>query len=42
IPTLRKQLWKDHLWNPSYYVGTCWDTPKEEVIQKYLETQKVI
>ncbi|MGB3882357.1 MAG: transposase, partial [Candidatus Methanoculleus thermohydrogenotrophicum] len=30
-----------HLWNPSYYVGTCGDTPKE-VIQKYLETQKVM
>ena len=39
-PALRKQLWDGHLWNPSYYVGTCGDTTKE-VIQKYIETQKV-
>ncbi len=40
-PDLRKQLWKGHLWNPSYYVGTCGDTTKE-VIRKYIETQKVM
>lgn len=40
-PDLRKQLWKGHLWNPSYYVGTCGDTTKD-VIQKYIETQKVM
>jgi putative transposase len=40
-PDLRNQLWKDHLWNPSYYVGTCGDTTKE-IIQKYIETQKVM
>lgn len=40
-PDLRKQLWKGHFWNPSYYVGTCGDTTKE-VIQKYIETQKVM
>jgi len=40
-PDLRKQLWNGHLWNPSYYVGTCGDTTKE-VIQKYIETQKVM
>ena len=40
-PDLRKQLWNGHLWNPSYYVGTCGDTTKE-VIRKYIETQKVM
>ncbi len=39
-PSLRKQLWHGHLWNPSYYVGTCGETTKE-VIQTYIETQKV-
>ncbi|MCC7566159.1 MAG: IS200/IS605 family transposase [Methanomicrobiaceae archaeon] len=40
-PDLRKQVWKGHLWNPSYYVGTCGATTKE-VIQKYIETQKAM
>jgi putative transposase len=40
-PDLRKQLWDGHLWNPSYYVGTCGDTTKD-VIRKYIETQKVM
>ena len=39
-PALRKQMWDGHHWHPSYYVGTCGDTTKE-VIQKYIETQKV-
>ncbi|HOI59138.1 MULTISPECIES: IS200/IS605 family transposase [unclassified Methanoculleus] len=39
-PELRKVLWKGHLWNPSYYVGTCGDVTKD-VIQGYIETQKV-
>jgi len=39
-PELRKVLWKGHLWNPSYYVGTCGDVTKD-VIQRYIETQKV-
>ncbi len=38
-PDLRKQLWNGHLWNPSYYVGTCGDTTKD-VIREYIETQK--
>ena len=39
-PEIKNQLWNGHLWNPSYYVGTCGDTTKA-VIQMYLETQKV-
>jgi putative transposase len=38
-PEIKNQLWNDHLWNPSYYVGTCGDTTKD-VIQMYIETQK--
>lgn len=39
-PEIKNQLWNGHLWNPSYYVGTCGDTTKA-VIQMYIETQKV-
>jgi putative transposase len=39
-PEIKNQLWNGHLWNPSYYVGTCGDTTKD-VIQMYIETQKV-
>ena len=39
-PEIKNQLCNGHLWNPSYYVGTCGDTTKA-VIQMYIETQKV-
>lgn len=39
-PEIKNELWNGHLWNPSYYVGTCGDTTKD-VIQMYIETQKV-
>jgi len=39
-PEIKKKLPNNHLWNPSYYVGTCGDTTKD-VIQMYIETQKV-
>ena len=38
-PEIKKRL-HGHLWNPSYYVGTCGDTTKD-VVQMYIETQKV-
>ena len=37
-PELRKQLWKGHLWNPSYFVGTAGNV-SAETIQKYIEDQ---
>jgi len=40
FPELKLQLWKGHLWNPSYYVGTMGDVTKD-VIQRYIERQKV-
>ncbi|MDG6221484.1 MAG: IS200/IS605 family transposase [Candidatus Thermoplasmatota archaeon] len=39
FPHLRQPLWKGHLWNPSYYVGTCGDVTKD-VIRNYINTQK--
>ena len=39
-PEIKYKLLNGHLWNPSYYVGTCGDTTKD-VIQMYIETQKV-
>jgi putative transposase len=39
-PEIRSKLWNGHLWNPSYYVGTCGDTTKG-VVRMYIETQKV-
>jgi putative transposase len=39
-PEIKSRLWNGHLWNPSYYVGTCGDTTKETV-KMYIETQKV-
>lgn len=38
-PELRKQLWKGHLWNPSYFVGTAGNV-SAETIQKYIEDQR--
>ena len=39
-PELRNQLWNGHLWNPSYYVGTCGDATKD-AIERYVAMQKV-
>lgn len=39
-PELRKQLWKGHLWNPSYFVGTAGNI-SAETIQRYIESQTV-
>ena len=39
FPELRSYMWKGHLWNPSYYVGTCGDCTRD-VVQKYIEMQK--
>jgi putative transposase len=39
FPDLKKGLWKGHLWNPSYYVGTAGSVSKE-VIKRYIDGQK--
>ncbi len=38
-PALRKKLYRGHLWNPSFYVGTVGDM-SEQVVKKYIESQK--
>jgi len=39
IPWLKQQLYRGHLWNPSYYIGTAGDVTKD-VIRKYIEMQR--
>ncbi len=39
FPELKNQLWKGHLWNPSYYCGTAGNVTKD-IIQKYIERQR--
>ena len=39
FPQLKKELYKGHLWNPSYYIETI-GSINEEVIKKYIENQK--
>jgi len=38
-PGLRKKLYKGHLWNPSYYVGTVGEF-SESTVKRYIENQK--
>ena len=38
-PEIKKQLYKGHLWNPSYYVETI-GSISEEAIKKYIDKQK--
>jgi putative transposase len=38
-PGLKKKLYKGHLWNPSYYVGTVGDI-SEKTVKRYIENQK--
>ncbi len=38
-PNLQKQLYKGHLWNPSYYIETI-GSISEEAIRKYIESQQ--
>jgi putative transposase len=39
FPWLRRKLWKGHLWNPSYYVGTAGQM-LAETIKKNIQNQK--
>ena len=38
-PTLKEKLWKDELWNPSYYVETI-GSVSEENIKRYIQNQE--
>lgn len=39
FPELKKQLWKGHLWNPSYFVCSISDVTEETIIN-YINSQK--
>lgn len=39
FPSLKKELWGGHLWNPSYFVCTVSDRTEEQ-IKKYIENQQ--
>ena len=39
-PNLRKKLWGNALWSPSYFSGSCGGAPIS-VIRKYIEQQQI-
>lgn len=38
--TLKRKLWGEHLWNPSYFIATVSENTEEQ-IRKYIQSQKV-
>lgn len=38
-PTIRKKLWGNALWSPSYFAGSCGGAPIT-IIRQYIEQQK--
>lgn len=38
-PSIAKALWKDALWSPSYFAGSCGGAPLE-VIREYIQQQQ--
>lgn len=41
MPELKEQLYKGHLWNPSYFVATVSENTETQ-IREYIRTQKVV
>jgi len=41
FPEIKKELWGDHLWSPSYYAGTAGHV-SAEMIQRYIERVEYI
>lgn len=41
VPELKNQLYKGHLWNPSYFVATVSENTEAQ-IRKYIQDQKVV
>ena len=39
FPSLKKELWGGHLWNPSYFICTVSDRTEEQ-IKTYIESQQ--
>jgi putative transposase len=38
-PSIRKSLWGNQLWSPSYFAGSCGGAPIE-ILRQYIEQQK--
>ena len=38
-PSIRKKLWGDALWSPSYFAGSCGGAPIE-ILRQYIEQQQ--
>jgi putative transposase len=38
-PSIKKKLWGNALWSPSYFAGSCGGAPIE-IIRQYIEKQK--
>ena len=41
MPELKKELYKGHLWNPSYFVATVSENTETQ-IREYIRAQKVV
>ncbi len=39
FPEIKKYYWKNALWSPSYFAGSCGGAPLE-IVKKYIENQK--
>ncbi|ARU65326.1 IS200/IS605 family transposase [Histophilus somni] len=38
-PSIRKKLWRNQLWSPSYFAGSCGGAPIS-IIRQYIEQQQ--
>jgi len=38
-PSIQKKLWRNALWSPSYFAGSCGGAPID-IIRKYIEQQR--
>lgn len=39
FPEIRRKLWGEHLWSPSYFAASCGGAPLE-IVKQYIEQQR--
>ncbi|ALG75566.1 transposase [Azospirillum thiophilum] len=39
FPEVKRRLWGDHLWSPSYFAASCGGAPLE-IVKQYIEKQR--
>jgi len=39
FPEVKRKLWGDHLWSPSYFAASCGGAPLE-IVKQYIEQQR--